>query len=170
MRRMLVIWNGQAGGGDADGQSLVRDRLAEHGIEVEIFESTSEADARDRVRRALGDGLAAIVAAGGDGTVRPIALELVGGDTPLGILPLGTAMNAARALELPLELEPAIDVLATGRPRPIDVGVANGTPFLEVASIGLTADVLAGATAADAGRWRAGFELVRRAWRQPRTR
>lgn len=170
-RRLLVIWNARAGSAEgSEQQALVRRELTARGVEAEIFESTSEAAAEARIAAALGERFDAIVAAGGDGTVRSVALQLAGTDVPLGILPLGTAMNIANGLGLPLELDEALAVLAAGRPHPIDLAEADGRPFLEVASVGLAADVLAEATRVKTGRWQAALDLVRRARRYPRTR
>jgi diacylglycerol kinase family enzyme len=187
-RRLLVIWNGSAGGRGGGGDASaapdpvlqeVRDGLRDRGVEAEIFESPSEAATRERIAQARGGGgetggaprpFDAIVAAGGDHTVRSVAFELIGTDQPLGILPLGTAMNIARSLDLPLEIDGALDVLATGAPRPIDVGYVGDQPFLEVVSIGLAADLLNDATAVSEGRLRAAFDLLNRFVRHRRTR
>ena len=137
---MLVIWNGSAGGGaDDDTRLKVEESLERHGVTAEIFESPSEAATAERVEAALAEGFDAIVAAGGDGTVRSVAFQLLDRDAVLGILPLGTAMNVARSLGIPLELDGAAEVLATGAVTPIDVGEVRGQPFLEIASIGLGA-------------------------------
>ena len=61
----------------------------------------------------------AVVAAGGDGTVSAWPPALVGSDTPLGVLPLGTLNHFAKDLGVPLELEGAAAVVA-GRARPAD--------------------------------------------------
>jgi diacylglycerol kinase family enzyme len=79
-------------------------------------------------------------------------------------------MNVARSLEIPLELEGAAKVLAEGTVRAIDVGMVRGQPFLEIASIGLGAEVLAGATHVDEGRLHAAVEVARGALRYRRTR
>ena len=93
------------------------------------FESDSEADTDAPGRRgASRDGVATIVAAGGDGTVRSIAFQLLDRDVALGILPLGTAMNVARSLDIPLELDGAAAVLAAGHAAAIDVGEVRGQP------------------------------------------
>jgi diacylglycerol kinase family enzyme len=83
---------------------------------------------------------------------------------------MGTAMNVARSLDIPLDLEGAAKVLATGQVRAIDVGEVRGRPFLEIASIGLGADVLAQATHVGEGRLHAALELIQSAWRYRRTR
>jgi YegS/Rv2252/BmrU family lipid kinase len=172
-RRMLVIWNPEAGGGAddvAERRSAIREALTAAGVEAELFESGSESESERRIDRALAEGVGAIVAAGGDGTVRSIAFRLLGRDVPLGILPMGTAMNVARSLGIPLELEDAAKVLAAGSVRAIDVGEVRGQPFLEIASIGLGAEVLAGATHVDERRLRAAIEVLRAGLRYRRTR
>ncbi len=79
-------------------------------------------------------GYDTIVAAGGDGTVRTVAQGLVGTPLRLGILPMGTDNNFARALGLPFALE--------GRERRVDVGRIGGEYFLEAAGVGLFADAI----------------------------
>ena len=170
--RTLVIWNPAAGGGNGDTEARRRleAALANAGLPFELFESTDADVTAVRVDDAVTAGVGTIVAAGGDGTVRSIAFRLLGRSTALGILPLGTAMNVARSLDIPLELDAAARVLADGAVRTVDVGNVRGQPFLEIASIGLAAEVLADATRAGTGRIRAIVDLVRRAWRYPRTR
>ena len=175
-RAMLVIWNPGAGGGESldDGvderRAAIEAALRENGLNAELHQSDSEADTERRVDAALRDGVATIVAAGGDGTVRSIAFHLLDRDIALGILPLGTAMNVARSLDIPLDLKGAAAVLASASPRAIDIGEVRGRPFLEVASIGLGAEVLAGATHAGEGRFRLALAMLRRAILQRRTR
>ena len=124
------------------------------------YESSSEADTARRVAAALEAEVATIVAAGGDGTVRSMAFQLLGREVALGILPMGTAMNVARSLDIPLDLDGAAAVLAAGHVRSIDVGEVRSRPFLEVASIGLGAEVLAGATEAGEGRFRRALTIA----------
>jgi YegS/Rv2252/BmrU family lipid kinase len=175
-RTMLVIWNPGAGDGGqrrdeiAERRTTIEAALRAAGVEAELYESESEADAAKRVDAALANETSTIVAAGGDGTVRSIAFRLRDRDAALGILPLGTAMNVARSLDIPLELDGAAAVLAAGHVRSIDVGEARGQPFLEVASIGLGAEVLAGATDIEEGRFRRALSSLRRAIQHPRTR
>lgn len=173
-RRMLVIWNPEAGGGtegDVDQRgNAIHAALTGAGVDAELFESGSESESEQRIDRALAEGIGAIVAAGGDGTVRSVGFRLVGRDVSLGILPMGTAMNVARSLDIPLDLDGAAKVLAAGTVRAIDVGEVRGQPFLEIASIGLGAEVLASATHVGEGRLHAALDLLRTAWRYRRTR
>lgn len=91
----------------------------------------------DVAREAADSGAPAVVAAGGDGTVSVVASALVGGEVPLGVLPMGTLNHFAKDLGLPLELEKAVEVVVTGRVRIVDVGEVNGRVFLNNSSIGV---------------------------------
>jgi len=174
MAGTLVIWNPTAGGGRAEDRDKRRDELREllleRGIEAEIFVSPSEDEAVERVDTAVRDGHRTIVAAGGDGTVRAVALRLLDRDVALGILPMGTAMNVARSLDIPLELPLAADLLRGCEPRSIDVAQVRGETFLEVASIGAAAELLAGGREANEGRIGPALDLLRQGIRNRRTR
>src|SRR5947209_4045161 len=83
---------------------------------------------------------AEVVVAGGDGTIEAIARCLAGTNRRLGLVALGTYNNFARALQLPLEVDRAIEVVRTGRPRPVTIGWVGGRPFLEAAAVGVFGD------------------------------
>ena len=93
-----VIWNWTAGskaGLPTNGidEATLRDLLRRHGLGDAIVATDSEEAARRAVRAAIAAGSRPIVAVGGDGTAYLIADELIGTRGPLGILPLGSAMN-----------------------------------------------------------------------------
>jgi diacylglycerol kinase family enzyme len=67
-------------------------------------------------------GYRAIIAAGGDGTIGTTVGHLVGTSIPLGILPMGTSNNIARALAIPLDLPAAVAVIVDGVPTTVDTG------------------------------------------------
>lgn len=81
-------------------------------------------------------GTDALVVGGGDGTVSAAAAALAGGDTALGVLPLGTLNLFARSLGIPIGLEPAVRALACGTVRSVDLGEVNGTRFVNHVSHG----------------------------------
>ncbi len=68
-------------------------------------------------------GVTAVVAAGGDGTIGTAAAHVVGTNLPLGILPLGTSNDVARALGVPLNLEQAATAIAEGAVTETDAGI-----------------------------------------------
>jgi diacylglycerol kinase family enzyme len=91
-------------------------------------------------------GITAAVAAGGDGTIGTVASHVAGTDLPLGILPLGTANDVARSLEVPLTLPEAAAVIARGHSMLMDLGCARpagtdagGEYFLHALTLGWNA-------------------------------
>jgi diacylglycerol kinase (ATP) len=164
--RVCVVYNSSAGNLprlpaeniDAPG---IHALLARHGIEADVSETDTVAAGRQAARDAIDAGYRAVVAAGGDGTFDLVAGELLGGDVPVGILPLGRAMNVARSLSIPRELEQAAAILAAGHERVIDVGTAAGRTFYEITSIGLSAEILGLAHAFDKGHHGSLLELFR---------
>lgn len=86
--------------------------------------------------RALAERRQPVVAGGGDGTVNAVAGKLVGTDTALGVLPMGTLNHFARDAGIPLDLETAICNLFTGHIRKLDVGEVNGRVFVNNSGIG----------------------------------
>jgi diacylglycerol kinase family enzyme len=91
----------------------------------------------EAARDAAAGGADAVVMAGGDGTMSAGAAALAGGSCPMGVLPLGTLNHFARDLGIPQDLDGAVEVVASGVVRRVDVGEANGRVFLNNASIGL---------------------------------
>lgn len=82
------------------------------------------------VRRPLGAswwrrGYAAVVAAGGDGTIGAAVSQIAESDLPLGILPMGTSNDVARALGIPLNLAAACAAIAHGATSAVDIGVVS---------------------------------------------
>jgi diacylglycerol kinase (ATP) len=126
-------------------------------LNAEIVITNSEAEAIAATRDAVACGYDAVVAAGGDGAVGTVARELLGTETALGILPLGSVMNVARMLGIPRELTAAGAIVASGDVQAIDVGEANGRIFFEGGSVGLSAAVFREAQGVDRenGRFRA---------------
>jgi YegS/Rv2252/BmrU family lipid kinase len=86
---------------------------------------------------ALERGAKHILVGGGDGTVSCAIANLLGRNVTLGVLPLGTGNDFARSLGIESTVEAACDVIAEGYTARVDVGLANGRPFLNAASLGL---------------------------------
>jgi diacylglycerol kinase family enzyme len=74
---------------------------------------------------------------GGDGTQGCAAAILSKAGATHGVLPLGTRNNLARQLGIPLDLEGAVNVIAAGHTKAIDLSDVNGQTFINNASIGL---------------------------------
>src|SRR5947207_13174739 len=144
MTRALAIVNPAAGGGTARADvEAVLELLHERFERIDVVETRLDRPtAAELGTRAVAERYDAAIAAGGDGTAGGVARALVGSRVTLGILPFGTFMNIARALDIPRD-DPraAAEIIARGRTRPIDVGEVGGRMFFEAAGIGLDADM-----------------------------
>lgn len=111
-------------------------------------------DLANHVRQAVAEGRDRVLVCGGDGTLHVAIQELAGSSTALGLVPLGSGNDLARALGLPLVPELAIDRALTGRARSIDLGRIGDRWFAGIAGMGLDAAVAR--RAAQAPRWMRG--------------
>src|SRR5262249_1083545 len=85
----------------------------------------------------------AILAAGGDGTIRQVAAQLIGTPTPLGIVPVGTGNVLAHEIGLAPEAGPIADTLLRGPVIEAVCARANDEPFLLMAGAGFDGRVIA---------------------------
>jgi diacylglycerol kinase family enzyme len=83
-----------------------------------------------------------LLAGGGDGTISAAAAIAFHQGVPLAVLPAGTMNLFARSLQVPLELEPALEALATGEIVNVDIATANGRPFVHQFSVGIHAKLV----------------------------
>lgn len=117
--------------------------------DVSFYETAADDPGRAMTARALADGAQLLIAAGGDGTVRTVCATAAGSGVRVGIVPAGTSNLLARNLRLPLQEGPALDVIAGGVDRPIDLarisgdGVAEGDGFVVMAGLGLDGAIMA---------------------------
>jgi diacylglycerol kinase (ATP) len=121
--RATLFHNPGAGDGSTTADQL-RSILAEAGYQVR-YQSTEK-----DWSSALDAPADVIVVAGGDGTVAKVAKALAGSDTPLAVLPFGTANNIAKALGVFGDMDAVIASWKGDATRALDVGVAVG-PFGE---------------------------------------
>ena len=131
--------------GTLDKQALaetISTTLTKIGVEARVQITRSGRELLAARERAVSGDAPVVVAGGGDGTIATIAEGLVGSGKSLGLLPLGTFNYFAKAIGVPIDVEDALAVIASGTTTCVDVGDVNGHIFLNNSSIGLYPAVL----------------------------
>lgn len=140
--RALAIVNPAAGNGQgARIARRVAADLAAAAMPVDVVTTTGPGDAARLAAGAADDGYERIIAVGGDGTANEIANGLVGTSVALGLYPIGSGNDFARALGYPRTRSLIPSFLAQASPRSIDVGEVNGRVFLNAAGVGIDGHV-----------------------------
>jgi diacylglycerol kinase (ATP) len=110
--------------------------LKEQGIDLadeRLFESNQ--DLTEAVRAT---GAPLVIVGGGDGTLSSVVQHIEGTGRTLGVMPFGTGNAFAKDLGIPANIKKAAEIIAAGKTAQVDVGIANGKMFLNVATLGLT--------------------------------
>jgi len=138
MARIPVLINrgGGAASRDPKIEQTVAEALRAAGLDGDV-QMLSGGDCAVRCRAAAERGDALVIVGGGDGTIGAAASALVGTETKLGILPLGTLNHFARDLGIPTDLAEAAKLIAGGSDRAVDVAEMNDRIFINNSAIGL---------------------------------
>ena len=138
--RHLVLVNPSAGRGRA-AKLLpeVEGALRARGLEYRLVLTTSLEHGCEEARQAAAAGEIPVVMSG-DGLIGQVGGLLAGGEVPMGLIPGGRGNDLARVLGISTEIERAVELLAGGSTRAIDVGEVNGRRFLGIASCGFDSD------------------------------
>ena len=144
VRKVQVIINVRSGTPDKEATAeRVSEYLASRGVRARVDLVRSPDDLPEAAASAAASDADIVVAGGGDGTIATIASAVL--DTPkvLGVLPLGTFNYFAQRIGVPLDIDAALEVIATGTTeKTMSVGEVNGRVFLNNSSIGLYPAVL----------------------------
>jgi len=139
--QVMAIVNSEAGSGRAgeiDAETL-RGLFRDAGIEADVRIVPGE-QVGEAAEEAVRSGVDAVVAGGGDGTIRTVAACLAGGPIPLGVLPVGTLNHFARDLGIPVDLPEAVRLIAERLEEgghELDLGEVNGEIFLNNSQLGV---------------------------------
>jgi diacylglycerol kinase (ATP) len=110
---IAVLANPSAGRGrHRDLLPLVMRRLGADGRRVRLLEAASGAEAEEASRAAVADGVAALVAVGGDGTVHHALQAVAGSEVPFGVVPAGTGNDFAAGTAVPGDVTEAAEAIA----------------------------------------------------------
>ena len=135
------IVNPFAGTSRGDIAATIGRVMGHPGSRYEIARTGGAGQAVELAREAADRGIRIVVAVGGDGTINEVGRGLLGTETALGIVPLGSGNALARGLDIPLDPAKAFGVLLGGRLRAIDVGRMGDAVFFSTAGVSLDAEV-----------------------------
>src|SRR4028118_143847 len=138
-QRALLLVNPHARQGEA-ARSQVIQQLQQQGFEL-VEESGEDPQRFPDLIRHYHQEINLVIIGGGDGSVNAAVPGLLDTNLPLGILPLGTANNLARTLKIPPSVSEACHIIAEAQVQRIDLGWVNGHYFLNIASLGLSAEI-----------------------------
>ncbi|MBK1813969.1 YegS/Rv2252/BmrU family lipid kinase [Clostridium sp. YIM B02505] len=143
MRKVKFIYN------PFSGENVILDELdkvisihQEYGYIIVPYRINKESDISEALQD-IDEEYYYILVAGGDGTVDSLvnAMKSKNIDLPIGILPVGTANDFAKFLDIPSDVGSACKKILDSSPRPVDIGKINDKYFINVASTGLFTDV-----------------------------
>jgi diacylglycerol kinase (ATP) len=134
-----LLVNPTAGGGRA-GRLVepVRSALRRAGLDVLLLTGRSAAESVALTTAAVADGVTAVVALGGDGLVHCAVQGVAGTATPLAVVPAGSGNDFADVLGLPSSPVTAATLIAEGRTKNVDVGLAVTDDATPTADLGPT--------------------------------
>jgi diacylglycerol kinase (ATP) len=158
--RAVVLLNHRSRGGSRPPLGRILTAFRQAGCDAEVWAGHGPDWTLEAARRAVATGVDAVFGAGGDGVLAAILPALLGTDTALGVVPLGTGNVWARELGLPLDAAAAIAAQLKAPPRRVDIGLLNRQPFLVVASAGLDAKIVEVVEASMKGLGQAAYPLA----------
>lgn len=132
---ILIVNTASRSGADAFDQA--RNRLVAEGVALIDAQAIDDPEALEGEVRSAIHRAPMVIVGGGDGSLSATADHFLGTEVVFALLPLGTANSFARTLGIPLDVEGAIDVIAHGEVRRIDLAAIDGDYFLNNAALGL---------------------------------
>ncbi|WP_316570664.1 diacylglycerol kinase [Neobacillus sp. YIM B06451] len=139
MKRARIIYN-PTSGREIFKRNLpeVLEKLEKAGYETSCHATSGAGDATRAAKIAVERRYDIVIAAGGDGTIHEVVNGLANQEyrPKLGIIPMGTTNDFARALHIPRDVEAAVDIIVKGNRIPVDIGRINDKYFINIAGGG----------------------------------
>ncbi|WP_316802737.1 diacylglycerol/lipid kinase family protein [Pedobacter nototheniae] len=137
--KLLFVINPGSGSHDTDLKTLISNHFRERKTVIELFElpeNCSIDKIKERIKLANADR---IIAVGGDGTLKLVAECILNTDIPVGIIPAGSANGMAKELDIPMDLELAMDLAESGTAKKIHVIKLNDELCIHLSDLGFNA-------------------------------
>lgn len=137
--KLLFIINPGSGSHDINLKEVISIHFDTKKTEIDLFElpeDCSLAKIKERIKSAKADR---VVAVGGDGTLKLVAECLLHTQTPIGIIPTGSANGMAKELGIPTDIELALAILDEGKLQKIHVVKLNNEICIHLSDLGFNA-------------------------------
>lgn len=140
--KLLFIVNPGSGSGEINYHEVISSFFDQHPNHFEIHELSSGCTI-DALKKVIKKSDASrVIAVGGDGTLKLVAECLLESDTPIGIIPAGSANGMAKELGIPIDIQQALHLTINGTPKKIHVVIVNGELCIHLADIGFNAYIV----------------------------
>ena len=143
MKRLFIINPNSGKKGRAQKlKAVIKKHFGADDIDIEL--TRRKGHGKELAVKALAKGYEQIIVCGGDGTINEAAQALAHTKTALGVIPLGSGNGLAREIGMPLDnFDAACNTIAAARAVRCDLGKANGEYFVNLAGMGIEADIAA---------------------------
>jgi len=137
--KLLFIINPGSGSHDINLKEVISTYFESKNTEIDLFELPKDCSLekiKERIKSSKADR---VVAVGGDGTLKLVAECLLHTETPIGIIPAGSANGMAKELGIPTDIELALAILDEGRLQKIHVVKLNDEICIHLSDLGFNA-------------------------------
>jgi diacylglycerol kinase (ATP) len=141
-QKLLFIVNPGSGSHGTDYAELIKEFFLSRNYLYEIFNLPKDYSIPQIKETIRSSNATKVIAVGGDGTLRLVAECLLNSAMPIGLIPAGSANGMARELEIPIDVNEALERVLTGTPKSIHAVIVNGELCIHLADIGYNAYVV----------------------------
>lgn len=141
-KRILILINPISGTGKQTRAIKIMNQCIDYQkFDTEIAYSQYKGHMSVLAQNAAENNYDAVVVVGGDGSINEAAQGLIGTETALGIIPIGSGNGLARHLKIPLQIKSAIERINAFKTDQIDTASINNHQFVSIAGIGFDAHI-----------------------------
>ncbi|GAA4207434.1 diacylglycerol kinase family lipid kinase [Pedobacter jeongneungensis] len=137
--KLLFIINPGSGSHDINLKEVISAHFDAKNTEVDLFELPKDCSLEKIKAKITSSKADRVVAVGGDGTLKLVAECLLNTETPIGIIPAGSANGMAKELGIPTDIEEALALLDEGRLQKIHVVKLNDEICIHLSDLGFNA-------------------------------
>jgi YegS/Rv2252/BmrU family lipid kinase len=137
--KLLFIINPGSGSHDINLKKVISSHFDSKKIEIDLFELPKDCSLEKIKQRITNSKADRVVAVGGDGTLKLVAECLLNTETPIGIIPAGSANGMAKELGIPTDIKLALAILEEGRLQKIHVVKLNDEICIHLSDLGFNA-------------------------------